>query len=174
MSGISHINRDETLVVRLVQKGDRATGLVGTADVEGFVTPDGTLSLRGFAAAAPLPLASSFELKQFEVRLDASVPEQSGVGVAERLVDLRVGDAVTDPLVFEEHAVLDGLPPKLEEGPRSRAHRRLKWPVRNEGVHEGAVQGLRHAPERCQFDAAFLLGAFETDDAGLANAQPSR
>ena len=68
---ISHINRDETLVVRLVQIGDRVTGLVGTADVEGFVTPDGTLSLRGFAAAAPLPLASSFELKQFDVRLDA-------------------------------------------------------------------------------------------------------
>ncbi len=68
---ISHINRDETMVARLVQVGDRVTGLVGTADVEGFVTPEGTLSLRGFAPAAPLPRASSFELKQFDVRLDA-------------------------------------------------------------------------------------------------------
>ena len=68
---ISHINRDETLVVRLVQIGDRVTGLVGSADVEGVVTPDGSLSLRGFAAAAPVPLAASFELKQFEARLHA-------------------------------------------------------------------------------------------------------
>ncbi len=68
---ISHMNRDETLIVRLVQAGDRVTGLVGTADVEGVVAPDGALSLRGFAAAAPLPLAASFEVKQFDVRLDA-------------------------------------------------------------------------------------------------------
>lgn len=68
---ISHINHDETLVVRLVQSGDHVTGLVGTADVDGYVTPDGALSLRGFAPASPLPLASSFELKQFDVRLDA-------------------------------------------------------------------------------------------------------
>lgn len=68
---VSHINRDETMVVRLVQFGDHVAGLVGTADVEGVVAPDGTLTLRGFAPAAPVPLASSFELKRFDVRLDA-------------------------------------------------------------------------------------------------------
>lgn len=54
-----------------MQVGDRVSGLVGTADVEGFVAPDGTLSLRGFAPAAPVTTAGSFELKQFEVCLDA-------------------------------------------------------------------------------------------------------
>ena len=64
---ISHINRDETMMVRLVQIGDRVTGLVGTADVEGFVTPDGALSLRGFAPAAPLPHRAP-RLRQAQVR----------------------------------------------------------------------------------------------------------
>lgn len=67
---ISGINRDATLDIRLVQIGDRVTGLVGTADVEGIVAPDGSLSLRGFAPAPPIETAASFELRQFEVRLD--------------------------------------------------------------------------------------------------------
>lgn len=67
----SQINRNETLNLRLTQIGDRVTGLVGGADVDGVVAPDGTLSLRGFAPAAPAATAASFELKQFDVRLDA-------------------------------------------------------------------------------------------------------
>lgn len=68
---VSNINGDATLDIRLVQIGDRVTGLVGTADVEGIVAPDGSLSLRGFAPAPPIATAASFELRQFDVRLDA-------------------------------------------------------------------------------------------------------
>lgn len=106
---ITHINRDETMVVRLVQIGDRVTGLVGTADVEGIVAPDGTLSLRGFAAAAPLPAAASYELRQFDVRLD---PERGLTGHLD-FARLMSGDysaysyGATGPILSAERRPLD-------------------------------------------------------------------
>lgn len=105
---ISHINRDEPMTVRLVQIGDRVTGLLGTADVEGFVAADGTLSLRGYAPAT-FPWTASYELKQFDVRLD---PERGLTGRID-FASLMSGDyssysyGATGPIVSGTRQPLD-------------------------------------------------------------------
>ncbi len=78
---ISHINRDEQLTLRLLQIGDRVSGVMlkGLAiDVEGRVDADGRLSLTG-GAPSTVREVPGLELLRFEAALDPAAGLQGAL-----------------------------------------------------------------------------------------------